>query len=146
MSRGFTPFRSQETANPFDSKQLVGRSQTLIVSNGTRANQPKPHCRQRHEANKPSQRPLIDTTSISCPKNRLLIATNGTPIKSFGIRQIELQMGPSNCLLFATIGTPIKSFGTRQIELQLGLQNSQTGSSLQTQPPHHDPVPLTIFK
>jgi len=86
----------------------------------------------------------LTTRQEAVPNNRLLIATNGTPIESFGIRQIELQLGPSNRLLFATIGTPIKSFGTRQIELQLGLQNSPTGSSLQ--PPRHDPVPLTIFK
>ena len=75
---------------------------------------------------------------------------NGTPIESFGIRQIELQMGPSNHLLFATYGTPIESFGIHQIELQLGLQKYTwrfiIADIMQTQPPTHDPVPLTVFK
>ena len=54
--------------------------------------------------------------------------------------------GPINRLLIDTIDTPIKSFGTRQIRLQLGLQNSPTRSCLKTRPPRHDPVPLTVFK
>ena len=65
-------------------------NQHLIAANAMRPNKPTLH-RQRH-ANKPSQRPLIDATPISRPKNPST-AANGTPIKSFGTRQIELQLG-----------------------------------------------------
>ena len=101
-------------------------NQPLIASNGTGANQPTPHCLQRHwdQSTNPS---------LPGPNNCLLIATNGTPIESFGIRQIELQLGPSNRLLFATIGTPIKSFGTHQIELQLGPASSRPNPTSKSQ-------------
>ena len=37
-----------------------------------------------------------DLAKATRPNNQLLIAANGTPIKSFGTRQIELQLGPNN--------------------------------------------------
>ena len=59
------------------------------------------------------------------PYDKLKAALIGIFGKTQAEKDHELQLGPSNRLLFATIGTPIRSFGTRQIELQLGPASSR---------------------
>ena len=74
-----TTFRSQEAVSNQQavSKQRAVSNQTLIAANAMRPNKPTLH-RQRH-TNKPSQRPLIDATPISCPQKKPLNCRQGHP-------------------------------------------------------------------
>ena len=79
---------------------------TLIAANGHKVKQPNTHCRQRPrgQTTKPSSH---HAAIMQSSNNQHLIAANGTPIESFGTRQIELQLGlqpgvsssPTSCSL-----------------------------------------------